>query len=155
MNRVLVRSRSGIAVDRRLVVASAPWTLFVWGTRVRNIAGDDEINTGERAFGYLVSALFVAAALAIVALFVGRRYERLRALLAVFAIATVGWWTVRSVSILVHEHSWAFRIVHVVLGVISSVLAVAAWRSAAPERPFRAGGPAPERPFRAGRRVRS
>ena len=119
-----------MAVDRRLVAASALWTLFVWGTRVRNIAGDDEISSGERAFGYLVSGLFIAAALAIGALLVGRRHERLRVLLAVFAIATVGWWTVRSVSILVHEHSWAFRIVHIVLGVVSSVLAVAAWRAA-------------------------
>ena len=135
----LTGHRSATDIDRRLIIASVLWTLFVWGTRVRNLTGDDEISGGERAFGYLVSALFLAAALAIVALLVGRRFERLRMLLPVFAIATVGWWTVRSVMILVNEHSWGFRIVHVVLGVISAVLAVVAWRAAGPERPFRAG----------------
>jgi hypothetical protein len=58
-----------------------------------------------------------------------RRYDELRAVLPLFAITTVGWWAVRSVFILVHHHSWAFRVVHIVLGIISSVLAVAAWRA--------------------------
>ena len=111
------------------IIASALWTLFVWGTRVRNVAGDDDLSGGERAFGYFVSALFLASAIAIVALLAVRRYDRLRVLLPVFAVATVGWWTVRSVLILVHDHGWGFRIVHIVLGIISSVLAVVAWRS--------------------------
>jgi hypothetical protein len=104
--------------------------MFVWGTRVRNIAGDDDMGGGEKAFGSLVCAAFIGAAIAMLAMLVARRSASLRALLPVFAIATVGWWVVRSVIIVVNDHSMAFRIVHIALGIISSVLAVAAWRAA-------------------------
>jgi hypothetical protein len=111
-----------------LVLASALWTLFVWGTRVRNIANDDTLGGGEKAFAFVVCVVFIGAAIALLAMLVTRQSARLRALLPVFAVATVGWWVVRSVFIVVHDHSMAFRIVHIVLGIISSVLAVAAWR---------------------------
>ena len=104
--------------------------MFVWGTRVRNIAGDDDMGGGEKAFGFLVCALFIGAAIAMLAMLVARRSASLRALLPVFAIATAGWWAVRSVIIVLNDHSMGFRIVHIVLGIISSVLAVAAWRAA-------------------------
>ena len=112
-----------------MVLASALWTLFVWGTRVRNIAGDDALDGVEKAFGLVVCAVFIGAALTMLALLLTRRYGRLRAVLPVFAVATVGWWAVRSVFVVVNDHSMAFRIVHIVLGIISSVLAVAAWRA--------------------------
>ena len=115
---------------RALVVASALWTLFVWGTRVRNIGNDDTLGGGEKAFAFLVCVVFIGAAIAMLALLVTRQSARLRVLLPVFAVATVGWWAVRSVFIVVHDHSMAFRIVHIVLGIISSVLAVAAWLAA-------------------------
>jgi hypothetical protein len=121
--------RSGAGVDRRPIVASALWTLFVWGTRVRNIAGDDDLSGAERAYGYLVCGLFVGTAVALLVMLV-RHSDGLRLLLAAFAVGTVGWWVLRSVLILVHEHSWAFRVVHVVLGIVSSALAVVAWRAA-------------------------
>jgi hypothetical protein len=113
-----------------LIVASALWTLFVWGTRVRNIGNDDTLGGGKKAFAFLVCAVFIGAAIALLALLVTRRSARLRALLPMFAIATVGWWAVRSVFIVVRDHSMAFRVVHIVLGIISSVLAVAAWLAA-------------------------
>jgi hypothetical protein len=113
-----------------LVLASALWTLFVWGTRVRNIGNDDTLGGGEKAFAFLVCVVFIGAAMAMLAMLVTRQSARLRALLTVFAVATVGWWAVRSVLIVAHDHSMAFRIVHIVLGVISSVLAVAAWLAA-------------------------
>ena len=116
--------------QRILVVASALWTLFVWGTRVRNIGTDDTIGSGEKVFAYVVCVVFIGAAIAMLAMLVARRSPQLRGLLALFAIATVGWWAVRSVLIVVHDHSMAFRIVHIVLGIISSVLAVAAWLAA-------------------------
>jgi hypothetical protein len=112
---------------RALVVASALWTLFVWGTRVRNIGNDETMGDGEKAFAYVVSVVFIGAAIAMVALLVTRRFPQLRGLLPLFAIATVGWWAVRSVFIVVHDHSTAFRVVHIVLAIISAVLAVAAW----------------------------
>lgn len=149
-----IDSHTAARIVRWPIVASALWTFFVWGTRVRNVAGDDDLSGGERAFGYLVSAVFLASAIAIVALLAVRRYDRLRVLLPVFAIVTMAWWAVRSVLILVNDHGWGFRIVHIVLGVISSVLAVMAWR-AGPKRPFRAGGAAPERSFGGASRLRS
>jgi hypothetical protein len=115
---------------KSLIVASSLWTLFVWGTRVRNIGNDDSMGGGEKAFAFLVCALFIGAAIALLALLVTRQSTRLRTLLPVFAVATVGWWAVRSVFIVVHDHSMAFRVVHIVLGIISSVLAVAAWLAA-------------------------
>jgi len=113
-----------------LVVASALWTLFVWGTRVRNIGNDDTLGGGEKAFAFVVCVVFIGAAIAMLAMLVTRQSARLRALLPVFAVATVGWWVVRSVLIVAHDHSMAFRVVHIVLGIISSVLAVAAWLAA-------------------------
>ena len=110
-----------------LIVASALWTVFVWGTRVRNIGNDDTMGGGEKALAFLVCVVFIGAAFAMLALLVTRQSARLRVVLPVFAIATVGWWAVRSVFIVVHDHSMAFRVVHIVLGIISSVLAVAAW----------------------------
>ena len=115
---------------RALVVASALWTLFVWGTRVRNIGNDDTLGGGEKAFAFVVCVVFIGAAIAMLAMLVTRQSARLRALLPVFAVATVGWWVVRSVLIVAHDHSMAFRVVHIVLGIISSVLAVAAWLAA-------------------------
>jgi hypothetical protein len=112
---------------RTAVVASALWTLFVWGTRVRNIGNDDTLGGGEKALAFLVCAAFIGAAVAMLVLLARRLLAPLRVLLAVFAVATVGWWAVRSVFIVVHDHSWAFRVVHIVLGIISSVLAVVAW----------------------------
>ena len=97
---------------------------------MRNIAGDDAMDGGDKALGFLVCAVFIGAAIVMLAMLVARRWASLRALLPVFAIATVGWWAVRSVIIVVHDHSIAFRIVHIVLGIISSSLAVAAWRTA-------------------------
>ena len=110
-----------------LIVASALWTVFVWGTRVRNIGNDDTMGGGQKALGFLVCVVFIGAAIALLALLATRQSARLRVLLPVFAVATVGWWAVRSVFIVVHDHSMAFRVVHIVLGIISSVLAVAAW----------------------------
>ena len=118
-----------VTTRRTAVVASALWTLFVWGTRVRNIGKDHTLGGGQKAFAFAVSLVFIGAALVLLWLALRRRNDELRAVLPLFAIATVGWWAVRSVFILVHHHSWAFRVVHIVLGIISSVLAVAAWRA--------------------------
>jgi hypothetical protein len=119
---------------RRWVIASALWTIFVWFNRGRNVAVDDAMSRGERFGAFAVSFVFLGAAVALL-LMVRRRWaDELRTLVPVFAIGTVGWWAVRSVLILVHDHGWGFRIVHVVLGIISSVLAVAVWQAVRHER---------------------
>src|SRR5260221_10565790 len=55
----LTRVTNPLATFRTAVVASALWTLFVWGTRVRNVGNDDTLGAGENAFPYLVCAGFI------------------------------------------------------------------------------------------------
>ena len=71
--------------------------------------------------------------------------------LQVFCGVTVVVWVVRAVQIIASDHDVPFKVVHVVLGVISIALAAGVWRTAAPvagrrssDRPV-AGGP--ERPL--------
>jgi hypothetical protein len=108
-------------------MVSALWTLFVWGTRTRNIVNDNTLNGGERAFAFAATAAFVAGAIFTI-VGVATNWERLRPFLAYVATFTIGWWLMRSVLILTGNHSTAFRIVHLLLGVISGALAAAAWR---------------------------
>jgi hypothetical protein len=119
-----------LTTRRGMIIASAVWTIYVWATRVRNIANNDTLGDGARTFAYRVCVVFIGAAIAMLVMLARRQLLRLRMFLPVFAVGTVCWWAGRSVLILVHHHSWAFRIVHIVLGIISSVLAVAAWRGA-------------------------
>src|SRR4029453_16770109 len=58
------RLRAGFAFLTRLrtlVVASALWTLFVWGTRVRNVGNDDTLGGGEKALAFFVWGVFIPA----------------------------------------------------------------------------------------------
>lgn len=116
-------------VTRWPIVASSLWTMFVWGTRIRNAVSDDAMSTGEKSLAIMVSVVFLGAAVTLLLMLTRRRIDELRVILPVYAIGTVGWWAFRSVLILVHDHGWGFRIVHIVLGIISSVLAVIAWRA--------------------------
>ena len=105
----------------RRVTALAIWSLFVWGVRIRNAEGD----LGPT----LLAASFVVLAVAVLA----SRGERLPTL------ALAGWtiavWAVRVVDIaLLSDHETAFIVVHAVLAVVSTALAVAAVRAASPRR---------------------
>ena len=92
--------------------ALAAWTLFTWGTRIRNAAQDDE---GALAF-VLPAVLIVLAVLAVVR---PRRWARLLALVASVA------WLVRVPMILLSDHDASFKVVHTALAVITWLLA--AW----------------------------
>jgi hypothetical protein len=111
-----------------LPMVSALWTLFVWGTRARNIINDETLNGGERVFAFAATTAFVIGAIATIVAVAGG-WERLRTLLAVIATFTIGWWLMRSILILSRDHSVGFRVVHLMLAVISGVLAAAAWRA--------------------------
>ena len=63
--------------------------------------------------------------------------------LQVFCGVTVVVWVVRAVQIIASDHEVAFKVVHVVLGVISIALAVAVWRTAAPVAGRRPSGRGP------------
>jgi hypothetical protein len=94
----------------------ALWSLFVWGVRIRNAAGD----VGP----ILLSLTFVVLAAAVVATRGHRRPT----------LALAGWtaavWAVRLVDILLLSDQGAgFKAVHAALGTASIALAALAWRS--------------------------
>jgi hypothetical protein len=100
----------------------AVWTFATWGTRVRNIAGDDDLGAGARAVALLVALAFVLGATAVIVALV-RRSERFVLLASLLAAGTLVYWPVRLVQIATRDHSAAFVAVHVVLGVLGMLLA--------------------------------
>jgi hypothetical protein len=131
---------------RPAALALVGWTLFVWTTRIFNIWGDADLDTGEKLgrTGLALSFTLLAAA-AIVALWHRAAHgdeERGRArarLVAVGALAgwTVAVWVVRDIRIVAADHDLGFTLVHVVLGVVSLILAAWAWREATRTAPRR------------------
>lgn len=103
--------------------ALAAWTVFVWGTRLRNIARD----------GGSPSSLVVALALVVLAVVVAvslMRGGEPRWAVPALAAATVVTWAVRCPQILLGDHGGVFKVVHTVLALVSVGLAVAAVRRA-------------------------
>lgn len=107
------------------------WTVVVWVGRIRNIAGDDDLSTGGRAWRLGAAVLFVVLALAVVG---ARRLggsansPLANTLLGALVALTVGWWGVRGVGILLDvDHDIGFKVVHTVLMIGSIALAVWAW----------------------------
>jgi hypothetical protein len=99
----------------------AGWTLFTWGTRIRNAAGDHESLTA-----YIVPVALVAIALVAIA-----RTRRWGPLLI---IASSLAWLVRVPAILFGDYSIAFKVVHTTLALISWALAAWAVRSGSGSR---------------------
>lgn len=114
-----------------VVWAFAAWTVFVWGSRIRNILADD----GG------AGALVVAVGLTLLGLAVAAQAATGRVPWAVpaAAAATTAVWAVRAPLVLLHDRSVAFELVHLVLAVVSVALAVAAWRATTDRRPARIG----------------
>lgn len=108
------------------------WTVVVWVGRIRNIAGDEDLSAGGRAWRLGAAVLFVVLALAVV---VARRRAVSSAntalantFLGALVVFTVGWWSVRGVGILLDvDHDIVFKVVHTVLMIGSIALAVWAW----------------------------
>ena len=104
-----------------LLLVFAGWTLFVWGTRISNILSDGDGGP----------ALVVALGLVLLALAVAWHAVRGRLAWSVpaLATATVAVWAIRLPAVLLHDHGFAFKAVHVLLGAVSAALALAALRS--------------------------
>lgn len=102
------------------------WTVFVWGSRIRNVLTDSEQSGGEQALSIIPALVFLAGA----ALVAGPGW-RLAGFVRGFALLSTLWWALRSVAVLVRDHSAAFKVVHVVLAVIS--VGLAAWAARAAE----------------------
>lgn len=105
-----------------VAAALAGWTVFVWGTRVRNIARD-----GGSTVSLLTSLALVALAVVVAVSLV--RGGRPRAAVPALAAATIVAWALRTPGILVADHAVGFKVVHTVLALVSVALAVAALRA--------------------------
>ena len=112
---------------RPFALALVGWTFLVWTTRIANIWRDEDLSVGDQVGRTALALSFTLLAIGVlVALW--RRAEPATAV-AVGALA--GWsvavWVVRDVRIALGDHDVAFVVVHVVLGVVSVVLAALAW----------------------------
>jgi hypothetical protein len=122
---------------RPAALALVGWTLFVWTTRIFNVWGDVDLDTGEKLGRTGLALSFTLLALAVLAAL--WRGSRRTSLLAVGALAgwTVAVWVVRDIRIVAADHDLGFTVVHLVLGVVSIVLAAWAWREATRTAPRR------------------
>lgn len=100
---------------------------MIWLARIRNIAADDSLGTGGRALWLVPAVVFGFGGLLAIAAWWRGGAALARPLTAVVA-AVVLYWPVRTVLILLDGRSMAFRLVHLVLAVVSVGLAVAVWR---------------------------
>jgi hypothetical protein len=115
---------------RPFAVALVAWTFFVWTTRIGNIWGDADLDTGEKVGRTALALSFTLLAVAVVvALWRGSARARLGAVGALAAWST-GVWIVRDIGILAADHDAAFKVVHTVLALVSIVLSALAWREA-------------------------
>jgi peptidoglycan/LPS O-acetylase OafA/YrhL len=126
---------------RPAAVALVAWTFFVWTTRIFNIWGDDALDTGEKWGRTLLALSFTVLAVAVVVALVRGAAGPLRWSVGALVAWSVAVWAVRDVRIVAADHEIGFKVVHVVLGVVSIVLAALAWRE---DR--RAASPAPAEP---------
>jgi hypothetical protein len=122
---------------RPAALALVGWTLFVWTTRIFNVRGDADLDTGEKLGRTGLALSFTLLAVAVLAA-LWRGSARAR-LVAVGALAawTVAVWVVRDIRIVAAGHDLGFTVVHLVLGVVSIVLAAWAWREATRTAPRR------------------
>lgn len=120
--------------DRLVVAAFVAFTAFVWVQRLVNIAEGDETDVGlSIALSVGLLGLGVLSGLALV--LVGWSGwppvpAPAAAVWRVAAAATVVVWVVRAVQITLDWRSPAFVVVHVVLALVSILLAVGLWRVA-------------------------
>src|SRR5262245_51366208 len=119
---------------RSAALALVGWTLFVWTTRIFNVWGDADLDTGEKLGRTGLALSFTLLALAaLAALWRGSPRARL-VTVGALATWTVAVWVVRDIRIIAADHDLAFTLVHVILGVVSIVLAAWAWREATSQR---------------------
>jgi hypothetical protein len=111
----------------------AGWTLFVWATRIRNAAADDDLSAGHKAWAITVAAAFTLGGLAV--LVAAIRRDRLVAAVRALGAVAVVYWPIRIVQIALADHSATFVAVHAVLGVVSVGLALWAGSRTSAGRP--------------------
>lgn len=118
--------------SRFVLLAFVLWTAFVWGNRISNTLRSETESTGAKTFSTVLSVVLLAFAVAVVVVLVKAWKSPLAAggakVLMVAAALTAAVWLVRVPQILIADHTVAFKIVHVALGVVSVVLAALVWQ---------------------------
>lgn len=109
------------------VVALVVWTFFVWTTRINNIVGDDDLDGGQKLARVALALSFTLLG-AVVVIALTQRAAWLRPAVTALAVWTVAVWAVRAVAIGLGDHPASFIAVHLVLAVVSVVLAGLATR---------------------------
>jgi hypothetical protein len=112
------------ALDRRPLFALAGWTVFMWATRIRNAAAQDDLSTAGKVGAVTIAVGFTAAG-AMLAVGAARRSGALTRWVPVFAVVTILYWVVRAVQIIGRDHPVGFKLVHTVLAAVS--IALSAW----------------------------
>jgi hypothetical protein len=113
----------------RAVVALVVWTLLIWTTRIRNIWGDDGLDTAGKWGRTALALSFTVLAVAVAVAAWRRAPAALRLSVLALAAWTTGVWVVRSIDITAGDHSAGFKVVHLVLAVVSVAFAGLAARS--------------------------
>ncbi len=125
-----------VASPRFALGALAGWTVFVWISRIRNVVADDALEGFAKAWRLGVAVGFVAAAAAVAALLVTTRSRAgtptgggsalvgpvLAAVGSALAVVGILWWPIRTVMTLLDDFSGAFKVVHVLLAVVTVAL---------------------------------
>jgi hypothetical protein len=119
-----------------LLAVFVAWTAYIWVSRIVNAWGSSTESTGAKVFSTVLSGVLLALALGGVVVLV-RTWKaplgvRAARFLEVFCGVTVVVWVVRAGQIAFSDREIGFKVVHVVLGLISIALAVAVWRVVAP-----------------------
>lgn len=117
--------------SRIVLLAFVVWTVFVWANRISNTLRSEE-STGAKTFSTALSVVMLAFAVAVVVVVVKAWKGQLSIggakILMVSAAVTVVVWLVRVPQILMADHGAPFKIVHLMLGVVSVVLAALVWQ---------------------------
>jgi hypothetical protein len=113
----------------RAVVALVAWTLLVWTTRIGNIWRDEGLDTAGKVGRTALALSFTVLAVAVAVAAWRRAGTALRASVVALAAWTTAVWVVRSVVITTGDHDTGFKVVHLVLAVVSIALSALAIRT--------------------------
>jgi hypothetical protein len=125
------------------VVVLVVWTLLVWATRFGTIWSDDELTTAGKLGRTALALSFTVLALGVAVAAWRARRPVLRNAVGTLAGWTMVVWLVRAVQIVIGDHDTGFKVVHVVLAVVSIALSVWALGSVEEERSPTGSRPGP------------
>lgn len=98
------------------------WSLFLWLSRLRNVIGNDDLDTWGLTWRVVVVVIFVA-----LAVLAARHPEPW--VVATLVWWTVGFWVLRGGGILLDDHSTGFKAIHTALMAVSIATGMWVWQT--------------------------